>query len=286
MVNNASFFLLLLLQPQPAATHACADSGRSSTLVRSSTGYIFCSLFLVCVSCLRLSSAAAAAATAATAAAATAATAAAATAAAAAAAAARMSFPYYTEFGVHYPTYIPPKDQADRLVDPKKKLAPACTTKCSIWVHEYSVCTPHPSAVAAAAADAACGAGSAVLLLLLLLMLLLLLLLLQLHACCDRLKARTDNRGNCSGQFEELQTCVDRCVRTPETLPWLRTSSTTSSDPWQPQPRCSSKRGASCSRSCMRLAHAPRPPGGPPLASQTGTGGPHPPSRGAPREAP
>lgn len=80
-----------------------------------------------------------------------------------------MSFPYYTEFGVHYPTYVPPKDPSERLVDPKKKLAPACTTKCSRWVHEYS-------------------------------------------ACCDRLKARTDGRGNCSGQFEELQTCVDRCV--------------------------------------------------------------------------
>ncbi|OEH79708.1 ubiquinol-cytochrome c reductase hinge [Cyclospora cayetanensis] len=50
-----------------------------------------------------------------------------------------MSFPYYTEFGVHYPKYIPPKDPSERLVDPKKKLAPACTTKCSRWVHEYSV---------------------------------------------------------------------------------------------------------------------------------------------------
>ncbi|KAL8444341.1 hypothetical protein Emed_006305 [Eimeria media] len=143
-----------------AAVHACTDSGplkKPHVLLSSTTA------------------AATAAAAAATAAAAT-----------AAAAAARMSFPYYTEFGVHYPTYIPPKDQADRLVDPKKKLAPACTTKCSIWVHEYS--------------------------------LLLLLLLLPLSvsgardACCDRLKARTDNRGNCSGQFEELQTCVDRCV--------------------------------------------------------------------------
>ncbi|SBS87366.1 ubiquinol-cytochrome c reductase hinge protein, putative [Plasmodium ovale wallikeri] len=30
--------------------------------------------------------------------------------------------------------------------------------------------------------------------------------------CVTRVKARTDNKGNCLGQYEELYICIDHCV--------------------------------------------------------------------------
>lgn len=81
----------------------------------------------------------------------------------------KMSYPYYCEFFVKFPNYIPPKDPAERLVDPRQKLEPGCTAQCSLWVNEYDACT-------------------------------------------KRVRARTDNKGNCSGQYEELHVCIDRCV--------------------------------------------------------------------------
>lgn len=34
----------------------------------------------------------------------------------------------------------------------------------------------------------------------------------EYNICVDRVKSRTDGRGNCAGQHEKFSVCVDKCV--------------------------------------------------------------------------
>jgi len=34
----------------------------------------------------------------------------------------------------------------------------------------------------------------------------------EYQQCVERVRSRTDGRGNCAGQYEELGVCVDKCV--------------------------------------------------------------------------